>query len=109
MIGIARRIDQLGRVVVPAEFRKSLGIDATDELEMRVEDGHLEIFKVSPACALCAGGTDLMRVNQRFLCNRCAREIRSQPGCACCQRIDSLREVHGKFLCETCVNEFVHV
>ena len=109
MIGIARRIDQLGRVVVPAEFRKSLGIEANDQLEMRIEDGHLELVKVSPACVMCGGGANLIRVTQRFLCNACAREIRRQPECALCQRVDDLREVHGKFLCDACLNEFVHV
>jgi transcriptional pleiotropic regulator of transition state genes len=109
MTGIARRVDQLGRIVVPAEFRKLLGIDADDQLEMRVEDGRLILRKVTPACALCGSPDDLMSVHDRFVCNTCANKIRREPECALCQRVDGLREVHGKFLCAGCVNEFTLV
>jgi transcriptional pleiotropic regulator of transition state genes len=109
MMGIPRRIDQLGRVVVPAEFRKMLGIDSRDELEMCVENDHVALRRVAPACSICASVTRLIRVRERFLCNDCACEVRTKPVCALCQRVDDLREVHGKFLCSSCVSEIVHV
>jgi transcriptional pleiotropic regulator of transition state genes len=105
MIGMARRIDQLGRVVVPAEFRKMLGIDAGDQLEMRIEDDRLVLLKVSPACALCGGDSGLIGLSGKFVCNECAGKIRMEPECALCQRVDGLRELHGKFVCGDCVSE----
>jgi transcriptional pleiotropic regulator of transition state genes len=81
MMGMARRIDQLGRVVVPAEFRKLLCIDALDQLEMHVEEekGHLVLRRVAPACAICGSADILIDVRDRFVCSECAGEIRRQP------------------------------
>src|SRR4051812_12681019 len=79
----------------PAEFRKMLGIDAGDDLEMRVHDGRLVLFKVTPECALCAGTEDLLEINGKFMCDSCAQTVRAQPECALCQRVDGLRQVHG--------------
>jgi transcriptional pleiotropic regulator of transition state genes len=75
MIGMARRIDQLGRVVVPAEFRKLLGITQGDMLDMRIEEGRLVISKVEPECAICGGGETLIELHEKHVCNGCAREI----------------------------------
>ena len=47
-VGTARRIDQLGRVVIPAELRKILGIRQGDLLDIRVEDGRLTVLKIEP-------------------------------------------------------------
>jgi len=105
MIGMARRIDQLGRVVVPAEFRKMLGTDAGDQLEMRVEDDRLVLLRVTPACALCGNETRLLGIGDKFVCDECANKIRLEPECALCKRVDDLRELHGKFVCGNCVNE----
>jgi transcriptional pleiotropic regulator of transition state genes len=109
MIGMARRIDQLGRVVVPAEFRKMLRIDPGDQLEMRVEDDRLVLMKVTPACALCGGESRLIGLGDKFVCNTCANKIRLEPECALCQRVDDLRELHGKFVCRNCVSEITLV
>jgi bifunctional DNA-binding transcriptional regulator/antitoxin component of YhaV-PrlF toxin-antitoxin module len=94
---------------VPVEFRKMLGIDANDQLEMRVEGERLILLKITPACVLCAADADLIAVADRFVCNDCAGKIRRAPECALCQQVDGLREAHGKFLCANCVDEFVHV
>jgi transcriptional pleiotropic regulator of transition state genes len=109
MIGMARRIDQLGRVVVPAEFRKMLGIDPGDQLEMRVEDDRLVLLKVTPACALCRGEAGLVGLGDKFVCNECASKIRLEPECALCQRVGDLRELHGKYVCQNCLSEITLV
>jgi transcriptional pleiotropic regulator of transition state genes len=109
MIGMARRIDQLGRIVVPAEFRKMLGIDPGDGLEMRIENGALVLIKVSPACAICANESHLVPIGDKFICDECARKVRHEPECALCQRVDNLRELHGKFVCRECVKEITLV
>jgi len=51
-IGATRRIDQLGRVVVPVELRRTLAIREGDLLEVTAEDGRLILRKVAPECAL---------------------------------------------------------
>jgi AbrB family transcriptional regulator, transcriptional pleiotropic regulator of transition state genes len=78
-IGTTRRIDQLGRVVVPAEFRRTMGIREGDLLEVTAEDGRLILRKVAPECALCGRADDLIDLHAKHLCRDCVREIRLEP------------------------------
>ncbi len=74
-IGTARRIDQLGRVVVPAELRRMLGIRQGDLLDIRVEEGHLVILKIEPECAICGTVDNLVDVHDKHVCKDCVREM----------------------------------
>jgi AbrB family transcriptional regulator, transcriptional pleiotropic regulator of transition state genes len=74
-MGSARRIDALGRVVVPAELRRLLGIRQGDLVAMRVEDGRLVGWKIAPGCALCGRSDDLVEVNDKHLCARCVDAV----------------------------------
>jgi transcriptional pleiotropic regulator of transition state genes len=76
MIGMARRIDQLGRLVVPSEFRRMLGIVPGDLLDMRLESGRLIIDKISPECAICNRREQLIALHDKHLCQECAGVIR---------------------------------
>lgn len=78
-IGTTRRIDQLGRVVVPAEFRRTMGIREGDLLEVTSEDGRLILRKVAPECALCGRADDLIDLHAKHLCRDCVQEIRHEP------------------------------
>jgi transcriptional pleiotropic regulator of transition state genes len=109
MIGMARRIDQLGRLVVPAEFRKLMGIEPGDLLDMRVDQGRLTISKMTPECAMCGNANDLMELHDKQICGDCVRAIRLEPECAICQRVGSLVELNGKHVCNDCVREISHV
>ena len=75
-IGTARRIDQLGRVVVPAELRKLLGIHTGDLLDFRIIEGQLALLKVDPECALCGCATRLVEVNTKHVCIDCLHLVR---------------------------------
>ena len=59
-IGMTRRIDALGRIVVPAELRRILEIRVGDLLDIRVEDGHVVLAKVEQACVFC--GSRVVRI-----------------------------------------------
>ena len=74
-IGTARRIDQLGRVVVPAELRRMLGIRQGDLLDIRVEDGRLVLLKLEPECAFCARVDNLIEMHEKHVCKDCVREL----------------------------------
>jgi transcriptional pleiotropic regulator of transition state genes len=74
-IGTARRIDQLGRVVVPAELRRMLGIRQGDLLDIRVEDGHLVLLKIEPECAICGNVDNLVEFHEKHVCKECVRDI----------------------------------
>lgn len=70
-IGTARRIDALGRVVVPAELRRLLGIKEGDLLDIHVEDGQLVLQRLAPACAVCGGRDGLHSVRDKHVCDSC--------------------------------------
>jgi transcriptional pleiotropic regulator of transition state genes len=78
-IGTARRIDALGRVVVPAELRRLLGIKEGDLLDIHVEQGALVLARLEPACAIC-GGRDVLRpVRGKHVCKSCVESLSSAP------------------------------
>jgi len=98
-IGATRRIDQLGRVVVPVELRRTLAIREGDLLEVTAEDGRLILRKVAPECALCGRHDNLMDLREKSVCRECVREIRLEPECAVCGRLDNLVELHDGHVC----------
>jgi transcriptional pleiotropic regulator of transition state genes len=76
-VGTARRIDQLGRVVVPAELRKILGIRKGDLLDIHIEDGRLTLLKIEPECAICGSADNLRELHDKHVCTGCVRELRT--------------------------------
>jgi transcriptional pleiotropic regulator of transition state genes len=104
-VGTARRIDQLGRVVVPAELRKMMGIASGDLLDFRFVDGHIAILRLDPECALCGSSENLTALDDKHVCGACVDRIRHQPECAICGRLDDLVDRNGRHVCSTCVRE----
>jgi transcriptional pleiotropic regulator of transition state genes len=75
MQGMTRRIDQLGRIVIPAEFRRLLGIEAGDQLAMGMESGKLVIAKADPDCAICGGRDQLVEIHEKYICRTCVNAL----------------------------------
>jgi len=76
-IGAARRIDQLGRVVVPVELRRLLGLEVGDLLDIRIEAGRLVLDKLVPACVLCGNDGGLRERHGRHVCIECVEALSS--------------------------------
>jgi transcriptional pleiotropic regulator of transition state genes len=77
--GTARRIDQLGRVVVPAELRRLLGFNEGEMLEFSARGNELVLRRVAPSCAICSFATDdLVDLRDKHLCRGCLREIQDE-------------------------------
>lgn len=68
---ITRSIDQLGRIVLPVEFRRELGIQLGDPLDILLTDGHIEIRRTIPACRLCGSKEELTAQKDVWICRRC--------------------------------------
>ncbi len=73
--GIVRRIDSMGRFVLPIELRRSLGIDDNDSLEVFVEDNTIVLRKYLPACVFCGNARDILSYKGKNVCANCAREL----------------------------------
>lgn len=73
--GIVRKVDELGRIVIPIELRRNLSIDEKDSLEIYVEDDHIILKKYSPACSFCSNATDITVFKGKNICKSCLAEI----------------------------------
>ncbi|MCU1427366.1 MAG: AbrB/MazE/SpoVT family DNA-binding protein [Actinomycetia bacterium] len=78
-IGTARRIDALGRVVVPAELRRLLGIKEGDLLDIHVEHGQLVFQRLEPACAVCGERDGLRPLRAKHICAACVASLSPTP------------------------------
>ena len=73
--GIVRRVDELGRVVLPIELRRQLGLNERDRVEIRAEEDRLILTKFEPNCCFCGEGRDLREFKGKLLCPKCVRAI----------------------------------
>ena len=77
--GIVRRIDDLGRVVIPKELRRTMGLAEGDPLEIFVDGENIVFRRYRPGCALC-GEADPQKIkiadfNGKFICRLCVGVI----------------------------------
>jgi AbrB family transcriptional regulator, transcriptional pleiotropic regulator of transition state genes len=73
--GMVRKIDDLGRIVVPAETRRLFNIHEGDELSISVEEDSIILRKLEATCVFCGSTTDVKSFKGRGLCIRCRGEI----------------------------------
>ncbi len=73
--GIVRRVDELGRIVLPKELRRTLNIDDKDSLEIYVDDEAIVLKKYQPACIFCASADDIVTYKDKSICLNCLRNI----------------------------------
>ncbi len=73
--GIVRRVDELGRIVLPMELRKTLDIEPRDPLEIYMEGDTIVLKKYEPQCVFCgqAGNTKIFRTKN--VCEDCIKKI----------------------------------
>jgi transcriptional pleiotropic regulator of transition state genes len=71
----ARKVDGLGRIVLPIELRRQLGIDSGDELAIGVEAGRLVLEKVEDHCVFCGGKDGLREYLGKRVCASCRAGI----------------------------------
>ena len=73
--GIVRNIDELGRVVVPKELRRKLGIANTDPVEIYVEEDRIILKKYIPVCHFCGSTLGLREFKDNNICESCIGEL----------------------------------
>ena len=69
--GIVRRVDELGRIVLPIELRRSLDIEERDEMEIYIENDHIILRKHGQACVFCSSTQNLIQYKGKYVCNKC--------------------------------------
>jgi len=74
-IGMARKIDELGRVVLPAELRRLFDIHEGDYLEIHVEENRIILSKVEERCVFCGTAADLSSYRDKLVCKDCVQSL----------------------------------
>jgi len=73
--GIIRRVDELGRVVLPMEMRKKFGITAKDPMEIYVDGNSIILKKYEPNCIFYGNSKKLLDYEGKVICEKCAEKI----------------------------------
>ena len=76
-LGMARKVDDLGRIVLPVELRRLFGIRPGDELEISVDEGAVLLRKIEARCVFCDATEGLAPYRQKQVCAGCTRELTS--------------------------------
>ena len=74
--GIVRKIDELGRIVLPIEMRRTLDIGERDALEIYVEGSSVILKKYKPSCIFCDATKDIVVFKGKNVCPKCLRELK---------------------------------
>lgn len=73
--GIVRKVDELGRIVLPIELRRTLDIAEKDELEIYLDDDKVVLKKCEHCCVFCASTHDLVTYHGRNVCMECIQNM----------------------------------
>ena len=73
--GIVRKVDELGRIVLPIELRRTLDIAERDELEIYMEDDKVVLKKYEPSCIFCGSSCGLVSYHGRNVCMECIENM----------------------------------
>jgi AbrB family transcriptional regulator, transcriptional pleiotropic regulator of transition state genes len=76
--GVARKVDQLGRVVLPAEVRRHFGISPGDLIEIGVDTDAILLTKVEDRCVFCGGTTNLSEFSGKLVCGECVSRLAAE-------------------------------
>lgn len=73
--GINRKVDELGRIVLPIELRRTLGIEEKDRIEIFVDGESIILRKYQPACIFCDNAKDIINYKGKNICPDCIRAM----------------------------------
>lgn len=75
--GIARKIDDLGRIVIPAETRRMFNIREGDHLLIAVESGNIVLRKLTDTCTFCGSDDNVSQFKGKGVCSTCRAQVGS--------------------------------
>ena len=75
-LGIVRKVDELGRIVLPIETRKRLELAAGDGVEIFVEKDRVILKKYEPSCIFCGDADNVINYKDKKICKTCMEELK---------------------------------
>ena len=94
--GIVRKVDELGRIVLPIELRRTLDIAEKDSLEIYMDGPSIVLKKYQPACIFCDDAKDVIVFHGKNICPKCIRALQDAMDKE--QLISMLRPQVGVFI-----------
>lgn len=73
--GIVRKVDELGRIVLPIELRRTLDIAEKDSLEIYVDGPTIVLRKYQPACIFCEDAKNVISFRGKNVCTKCIKSL----------------------------------
>ena len=73
--GLVRKVDELGRIVIPKELRKKFSIENKDGLEIYVEDDRIILEKYQPSCVFCQNVDNVTEFHGKTVCLECIKNL----------------------------------
>ena len=74
--GIVRKVDELGRIVLPIELRRTLEIAEKDSLEIYVDGSSIVLKKYEPSCVFCNDAKNVLNYKGKNICPKCLAELK---------------------------------
>ena len=74
-IEMSRKVDELGRIVIPKEIRDKFGIKTNDRMNIYVVNDVISLMKDSKKCIFCSSTKDLIVHNNKHVCNKCMQKL----------------------------------
>ena len=74
--GMVRKVDELGRIVLPIELRKMMDINVKDSVEIFTDSDSIILKKYHPACIFCGDAADVVYFNGKRVCRGCIEKLK---------------------------------
>jgi len=75
-VGVVRKVDQLGRIVLPKSLRKRYQMNEGDPVEILVQGDHIILERYKPKCIFCSNQDNVVEYNGRYICHGCLQEMK---------------------------------
>lgn len=76
--GIVRKVDELGRIVIPIELRRTLDINIKDPLAIYVDGEQIILMKYNPSCIFCGDAKDITHFKGKNICTKCLAILKDE-------------------------------
>ena len=74
--GIIRKLDEVGRIIIPKEIREHLDIHNKDLIDIYVNAENIVLKKINPNCIFCGKNENLIKFKEKFICSSCITLIK---------------------------------
>ena len=76
--GVVRKVDELGRIVLPISIRQTMDIKEKDPLEIFTDENRIILQKYHPACVFCNNADRVVYFSKKRICQDCLEKIKTQ-------------------------------